>query len=131
MKKILAIAVQALEYLKEGDTNKPHFIKEAEQVIKEFKKKEFIDFIPKIANDMLEQPIDGFEVHPCKIVDEDINLDPKIQAVEQCEPEEAQFWSVYIHYEGGGLDCIADCDTEELANELYAFLSRLVTNFKK
>lgn len=40
MKKLLAVAIQALEYLKDGETNKPHFIKHAEEVIKEAKKEQ-------------------------------------------------------------------------------------------
>lgn len=65
---------------------------------------------------------DEFEYHPCKVVDEDKNLKKEIQSIEQCEPEEAEFWSVYVHLIGGGLDCIADCATEDEAKQLIEIL---------
>lgn len=34
MKELIEVAKQALEYIKENDINKPHFIKHAEEVIK-------------------------------------------------------------------------------------------------
>lgn len=89
-----------------------------------------IELILGISKELPKTGFDAFEVHPCKVVYEDKSLDPKIQAVEQCEPEEAEFWSVYIHLVGGGLDCIADCETEEQANQLVEFLTALATNYK-
>lgn len=84
----------------------------------------FLDLVPKLAKDMKDAPIDNLEVHPCMEINEEGD-------VEQCEPEEAQFWSVYVHYEGGGLDCIADCDTSDQAYELVNFLKELIKRFKK
>lgn len=84
---------------------------------------ELISFVPKLGKDMLNQTIDSFEVHPCTEINEEGD-------VEQCEPKDAQFWSVYVHYKGGGLDCIADCDTEGLANDVVNFLTILIKNFK-
>jgi hypothetical protein len=40
-----------------------------------------------------------------------------------CEPAsdgEAQFWSLYGHIPGQGLECIGDFKTRELAEEVYA-----------
>lgn len=90
-----------------------------------------ITLIPKFSKDMKGHDFDEIEVHPCKVVDENKSLPSKIQAVEQCEPEEAEFWSVYVHYEKGGLDCIADCATEKDANDLKDFLLEFVERFVK
>jgi len=56
----------------------------------------------------------------------------KFDAIE-IHPNEAQFWSVYIRYnpksnvqQFGGLERIADADTEIEANELKTFLTAFV-----
>ncbi len=72
---------------------------------------------------------DEIEVHPCKVVDEDKTNNLTVQAIEQCEPEEAEFWSVYVHFVGGGIDCIADCDTKDEADTLAEIIKRIATNF--
>lgn len=76
------------------------------------------------------QEINGFEYHPCKTYlkgrdpgDEDI--------VEQCEPEEAEFWSVYAHCASGGLQCIADFDTENECIEFIKLLESIILNYEK
>lgn len=54
---------------------------------------------------------DGLEIHPChELADDD-------GSVEQCEPEEAQFWSVYGHLKVGGVECFEDHSTEEEARK--------------
>ena len=67
------------------------------------------------------QHFDGFEYHPCTlhyIGDQEI--------VEQCEPEEAEFWSVYVRLIEGGLSCIADFDTEQECIEFIRFLEKII-----
>lgn len=54
------------------------------------------------------EPFDEFEYHPCRTS----FLGDK-EYVDQCDAEEADFWSVYIHLEKGGLSCIADFDSEQ------------------
>jgi hypothetical protein len=72
-------------------------------------------FLPEIQ----DKKILNFEYHPCCEVND-------AGDVEQCEPEKAQFWSVYIHYEQAGLDCITDHKTEREARDFCAFLSKLL-----
>lgn len=55
---------------------------------------------------------DATEITPCAIDFYDPD-DPKKQSVEPCEPEDADMWSVYLHLKEGGVECIADCATEE------------------
>jgi hypothetical protein len=43
---------------------------------------------------------------------------------------EADFHSVYLHNTEGGSMCIADCETEEQANELAETLKRIVLQYK-
>lgn len=64
------------------------------------------------------QPFDGFEVQPCK------EIEPEI--IEVCEPHEADFWSAYYHLTAGGVDCIADFETQEQANTFIEFLESVV-----
>lgn len=73
---------------------------------------------------------DNFEVHGCKEFSS--GKSPfKESYVEQVDDDEAEFWSVYIHIVGGGLECIADCPTKEIAlsltNLLEACCKRYVT----
>ena len=89
-----------------------------------------IELVLQITNDLRFYKFDCFEVHPCKVVDGEAEFPTIKQCVEQCEREEAEFWSVYVHLTGGGLDCIADCETEELANQLVEFLKALCVNYK-
>lgn len=84
-----------------------------------------IEIFTGITEELRKQGFDCFEVHPCRVVGEDKSLPIAIQSIEQCEPNEAEFWSVYVHLIGGGLDCIADCETEKQANELVEFLKVL------
>lgn len=55
---------------------------------------------------------DNYEIHPCR---EDEN-----HSVEQCEPEDAHFWTVYGHIEGEGIEAIGDFKTFEHAKEVYS-----------
>lgn len=65
---------------------------------------------------------DAIEVHPVKVVN-------KEGSVEQCEPNEAQFWSVYLHYTNQGLRCIADCPTGNMAKSLAYLISECAKTF--
>lgn len=64
---------------------------------------------------------DCFEIQPIK----------EFEGVcEVCDPEEAEFWSVYVHLVRGGVDCIADVPGEKHAYELVAMLESVVRNKK-
>lgn len=73
-----------------------------------------------------QHAFNALEIHPCR----EYEKGTPTAFVEQCEPSEAEFWSVYVRYnpktnkeEFGGLECIADCDTEEEAKQLEKFLT--------
>ena len=63
---------------------------------------------------------DALEIHPCMVVGHDSMGG---QIVEQCEPKDAQFWTVYGHFRTGGVDAFEDFATEA---EAIAFHDRLV-----
>ena len=62
---------------------------------------------------------DGLEVHPVREYHEN-----GYSWCEQCEPEEAEFWSVYGHLKEGEVDCFEDFETEAEAD---AFAEKLLT----
>lgn len=70
---------------------------------------------------------DGLEISPCVTVG-DTALGPIIEVCD--DPDEAEFWSVYGHYnpalcEGfGGVDCLEDFATEAEANAFADVLRR-------
>jgi len=72
----------------------------------------------------IAQPFDAVEVHPCQIIEK--GTEGKKDVVEQCEPEDADFWSVYIHLVSGGLECIADCVTEQEAETFKKFIDSVI-----
>jgi hypothetical protein len=51
---------------------------------------------------------DGLEVTP-------VSHDPVSDSCEPCSPEDASMWSVYIHRDGQGVQCIADWQWSEQA----------------
>ena len=63
---------------------------------------------------------DALEIHPCAVVGHD-SIGGEI--VEPCEPEDADFWTVYGHYRTGGTDDFGDFATEA---EAIAFHDRLI-----
>ncbi len=75
------------------------------------------------------QKFDEIEVHPCRVVERVPIANGFSDTIEQCEPEEAEFWSVYVHFVGGGIDCIADCDTQGEADCFAELIKRIATNF--
>jgi hypothetical protein len=66
----------------------------------------------------ITEPFDEVEVHPCRYIDN--------ESVEQCEPAQANFWSTYVHFTAGGLDCVADFATQELAEQFRTFLKSII-----
>jgi len=68
------------------------------------------------------QSFDEIEVHPCRYIDKD--------SIEQCEADNADFWTVYYHLTDGGLDCIADFATKKLANTFKNFLESLIVKYQ-
>lgn len=65
---------------------------------------------------------DGLEIHPCHIC----GSEDGSTYIEQCEPQEAGFWSVYGHCTEGGVECLEDFDTEE---EGRAYAKRLLDSW--
>lgn len=63
----------------------------------------------------------GLEIAPIKEYEENGQ-----KFAEVCEPEEAEFWSVYVHLTEGGAMCIADVTSLEEAEKLAEFLKNLV-----
>jgi len=66
----------------------------------------------------INEQFDEIEVHPCRYIDK--------ESIEQCEPADAHFWSTYVHLTGGGLDCVADFATQELAEQFRTFLKSVI-----
>ena len=58
-----------------------------------------------------------------------ISTDPSQTQFEQCDEDEAEMWSIFIHLPDGGLECIADCDTFETAISLERMLRIAGTKF--
>lgn len=69
---------------------------------------------------------DGLELHPVREI-----TDGGVPYCEQCEPGEAQFWSVFGHLKEGGVVCFEDFETEAparlFAEELLAAWPHLRT----
>jgi len=65
------------------------------------------------------QQFDGLEIHPCRT--EHAPAGPSF--IEPCDPETAEFWSVYGHCRSGGVLCFEDFPTE---TEAHAFAKRLL-----
>ncbi len=72
----------------------------------------------------IDQKFDGFEYHPCSFYSVNGNT-----FVEQCEPKDAVFWSVYAHLKIGGLECLADFKSEKQCKEFIEFLESVLANY--
>ena len=59
---------------------------------------------------------DALEIHPCAVVGRDAS---GTDFVEQCEPEQAHFWTVYGHCRTGGLHAFEDFPKETEAVVFY------------
>lgn len=128
MKNFLKRIAHQLVGIADEDLTKAE--KSIKSIVEEAQKKKVsgIELTIAISDTLSKSLVSNFEVHPCK---EDEH------GVEQCEPEEAEFWSVYVRFipsrkndQFGGVDCIADCETEEMANNLVSFLKTLINNFE-
>lgn len=67
---------------------------------------------------------DNIEVMACKVVDENGSVEP----VE--DDEKPDFHSVYLHQVNGGVQCIADLPTEQMAYDLANLIQNAVGSFK-
>jgi hypothetical protein len=67
------------------------------------------------ANAPLPAPFDDYEVHGVKRYTE-----ADVTFCEQVDDAEADFWSLYGHMPGRGLDCIGDFGSRAHAEEVYA-----------
>ena len=63
----------------------------------------------------LPATFDGYEIHGVREFGKGKN-----RHCEQVPDDDAQFWSLYGHIPGQGLDCIGDFKTREHAEEVYA-----------
>lgn len=61
---------------------------------------------------------DDYEIQPCRrYIDAD---EPAVSFVEPCQPFEADFWTLYGHVTGEGVQAIGDFHTREHAEEVFA-----------
>jgi hypothetical protein len=63
----------------------------------------------------LPAPFNGYEIHGVRQFGKG-----RSRFCEQVADNDAQFWSLYGHIPGQGLECIGDFKTRELAEEVYA-----------
>ena len=71
--------------------------------------------LQKRARQPLPTPFDDYEVHGVKEFKE-----AGMKWCEQVHDSEAEFWSLYGHIPGQGLECIGDFKTRCDAEEIYA-----------
>lgn len=64
---------------------------------------------------------DGLEIYPCR----DVSDSGDESEIEQCEPPQAQFWTVYGHLKAGGLEALHDSPTEQDAESIAGIYRRL------
>lgn len=101
-----------LDYMTEIES----FAKEQLQLVSK------ISFVPEAA----KGEWDNIEVSPVKYVESGLDGDEIIRDVEVCEEGEEDMWSVYLHQKEGGVQCIADLPTKELAMSLRELLENAV-----
>jgi hypothetical protein len=63
----------------------------------------------------LPTPFDAYEIHGVRVFGRG-----KSRHCEQVSDNEAQFWSLYGHIPGQGLECIGDFKSRQFAEEVYA-----------
>lgn len=72
---------------------------------------------------------DGVEMAPCQIIKSDYGED--VERIEDLKDyDKIAFWSVYMHFKNGGVDCVADFKTEAEAEDLYLLLERQLEIFQ-
>jgi hypothetical protein len=86
---------------------------------------EFMGGINLFSDLINSTPIDNIEVAPVCYINEDSS------ELEVCEPDEADLWSVYVHFPENGVECIADCESEEVANHLRDTILKIARAFVK
>ena len=72
---------------------------------------------------------DEFEVNPCVIIGNEADGTQIIEAVPCPEPgQRIDFWTLYGHISGQGVEAIADCATKEIAEGLATLLREKYLN---
>lgn len=75
----------------------------------------------------MQPQFDNYEIRPVVALDEDncvipLRLLHSVPVVSRepagCEDTEIACWSIYGHLPGGGVECVADCPTEEFAQHV-------------
>ena len=62
---------------------------------------------------------DNYEISPCKrMLDSDAY--PPEEYIEVCEEHEAEFWTLYGHIDGEGVQAIGDFRSREAAEQVYS-----------
>ena len=82
------------------------------------------DPIPAFFPKSVPEKWDNIEMNAVCYTDRD---EPKL-GVEMCDPEFADFWSVYLHDINGGVSCVADLQTREEADSLFDLLHKAAVN---
>ena len=61
------------------------------------------------------EPFDAFEIHPCAL----IGYGDGTEGLEPCDRDSKRIhcWSLYVHLERGGLECVSDHATEAEAEK--------------
>ena len=65
---------------------------------------------------------DNYEIHPCKRYEAPDS--PGQSFIEQCEPADADVWTLYGHIDGEGVQAIGDFATREHAEEVFQRITR-------
>lgn len=60
----------------------------------------------------------GFSIRPLAEIEDGV--------VQECDPDLAQFWSVYTMLMDNTLQCIADVPTKEEAEKLVKFMEKII-----
>jgi hypothetical protein len=77
-----------------------------------------IDDAPESNTSALLTPFDDYEVHGIRAVE------PYYEDFEQVDDSDAQLWSLFGHIPGHGLECIGNFDSRQLAEAVYARITR-------
>lgn len=70
-------------------------------------------------------PFDDIEIHPVLAYKDGNKI-----CFEECSPDLAENWSVYLQRKGGGLICIADCKDAQTAMNLVQLIRIIVEHWK-
>jgi hypothetical protein len=112
------------------------FTESAQEIFNEIYDEQMTDFY-KFANEIAEAMEPKFKSGFYPLNEEDKNkvIDRTVyepvhhydeKTVEVCEEGEAEFWSVYVHFENGEQYCVADVETKQEAIEMAEFFERLM-----